>query len=29
VRKLPGLGGAHASLGTTETMTGSYGSETV
>ena len=29
VRKLPGLGGAHASLGTTETMTGSYGSEAV
>jgi simple sugar transport system permease protein len=29
VRKLPGLGGAHASLGTTEAMTGSYGSETV
>jgi general nucleoside transport system permease protein len=29
LRQIPGLRGAHVSLGTTETMTGSYGSETV
>ncbi|HVA86127.1 MAG TPA: ABC transporter permease [Candidatus Saccharimonadales bacterium] len=29
LRRLPGLHGAHGSLGTTETMTGSYGSEAV